>query len=343
METRNVDEPILVNFSAKHSLLLKLIAPHFSRKYGFAVSFLDGTEKNRLKYEVEVSYLRTIPEEARIFKIDRLSTVYIDDTEPDLLVDQLAYETGKVFYPLIAEIDFDGKFIGIGNIEEIQERWIKLREEISEYFVGEEVERYLELMDEAIADEELLHESIENDFFIHTYFSNIYKSYTSSLVVEEDMSFPIAGKGEPVNFKVTTEAAGILNSFDTIELNCTGVTRDERSAQDIEQEQCFPIHKLNEPSVDSVKGSYEALYILHKDTKAIESVVAKWKLELKVVREIEVKIFEIETEASMVAQTIKVKSDESPLFYIDGGNYSSAPKEGLIDKLKKIMPWQRNT
>ena len=341
METEIIDVPILVNFSAKHSLLLKLIAPHFSRKYGFVVSFLDGTEKNRLKYEVVVTYLRTIPEEARVFKIDRLSTVYINDTEPDLLVDQLAYETGKVFYPLVAEVDFDGKFIGIGNIEEIQERWIKLREEISNYFVGEEVERYLELMDEAVADEELLHESMENDFFIHTYFSGIYKSYTSSLVVEENVSFPVAGKGEPVLFKVKTEAAGTLNSFDTIELNCKGVANDERSAQDIEEEQFFPIHKLNYPALDSVKGSYEALYILHKDTKAIESVVAKWNLELKVAREIEVKIFEIETEASLIAQQVKVK-DESPLFYIDGGNYS-APKEGLIDKLKKIMPWQKNT
>lgn len=330
-----------INFSANHALLLKLQAPHFTRRYGCVISFLDGSEKNKLKYEVEITFVKTIPEVARLFKIDRVSPVYINNTEPDLLIDQLAYETGKVFYPLIAEIDFDGKFLKIGNIEEIRKRWTKNREDILEYFTGEETEKYLELMDEAIADEEYLSGVIENDLFISTYFAGIYKPYTSSLTVEEDLFFPIAGKGKPVQFRVTATVANQLNSFSAIELRHQGSVNDERSALDIEEEQFFPLQKSEDPAVPSAEGTYQALYILNKDTKAIESIVAEWKLELKNKKEFEVKIFEIETSASVKALKTAVPAG-SELFFIDGGS-AVRNEESLIEKLKKILPWQKNT
>lgn len=340
METE-ITTDLTINFSANYSLLLKLLAPHFSRRYGYVISFIDGDEKNKLKYEVEITFLKTIPEVARLFKIDRVSSVYVNNAEPDLLIDQLAYETGKVFYPLIAEIDFDGKFIRIRNVEEIQTRWIKNREEILEYFTGEETEKYLGLMDEAIADEEYLNEVIANDMFISTYFSGIYRSYTWSLTVQENLSFPIAGKGRPVNFNVTATVAKQLNSFNAIELQHQGEANDERSALDIEEEQFFPLQKLEDPATNPVEGTYQALYILNKETKAIESVVAEWKLDLKNKKEIEVKIFEIETSASLKALNAKAPAG-SELFFIDGGS-TAGKEESFIEKLRKILPWQKNT
>lgn len=332
---------LTINFSANHSLLLKLNAPHFSRRYGYTVSFTEGLSVNKLKYEVEVTYLKTLLEKARLFKLDRVSPVYINDTEPDLLIDQLVYEIGKVFYPLIAEIDFNGKFLKISNVEEIQKRWLIVKEDVSNYFIGEEVEKYVYLMDEAISDEQHLNDSFENDLFISTYFANIYKSYTSSLVIEKDTSFPLAGKGKPVQFRLTENVERQLNEFQAIEIHHQGTVNDERSAQDIEEEYFFPVHRLSDPSINTAEGSYEALYILNKDTKAIESVVAKWTLSLKSRKEVEVKIFEIETEASLKASTTAAPAG-SGLFYLDGGE-SSTKEESLIDKLKKILPWQKNT
>ncbi|QJD96561.1 hypothetical protein HH214_12070 [Mucilaginibacter robiniae] len=282
MDVENNFEPNKkVSFSNSFSLLLKLAPANFKRSYGYLLTVKDGEHENTLKYEVDITYIKTIPEKARLFELKRTSKVYINDMEPDLLIDQLAYEAGSVIYPLVVEIDFDGKFLAIHNYEEIKNRWQVKRKQITSYFTGEEAEKYCKLMDKTIASESKLNWSLAKDYLISTYFSPIYKSYTSKLEITEPNAFPLAGKAQPVAFQITQQVQENLNELNAIELWHGGVTSDERSALDVEQEQDFPLNRGVDESLNAVEGQYTARYLLHANTKAIRSINAEWKLSLR--------------------------------------------------------------
>ncbi|MDN5287975.1 MAG: hypothetical protein JWR38_4249 [Mucilaginibacter sp.] len=265
-------------FSDKFSLLLELVPPNFSKSYGYLLTIKNAAQENTIKYEVDIAYVKTIPEKARLFSINKSSKTYLNDTEPDLLVDKMANEAGSVLYPLIIEVDFNGRFLTVHNYKEILERWKTKRVEIKNYYTGDQAEKYCELMDQTITSENLLNWSVQKDFLIATYFTAIYKSYTPSLKIEEEAAYPLVGKSLPVTFSIIQQVQEYLNDLDAIELHHAGVAIDERSINDIEQEQNFALSKSIDPESKPVDGKYTARYMLHAQTKAIRSIDAEWIL-----------------------------------------------------------------
>ena len=267
-----------VIFSDKFSLLLALEPTDFNKNYGYLLTIKNADQEDTIKYGVDIAYIKTIPEKARLFSINKSSKTYLNDTEPDLLVDKLANEAGAVLYPLIIEVDFYGAFLTVHNYKEILERWKTKRTEIKNYYTGDEAEKYCELMDQTITSENLLNWAIQKDFLIATYFTSIYKSYTPSLKTEEEAAYPLAGSSLPVTFSITQQVQEYLNDLDAIELRHAGVAVDERSINDIEQEQNFALSKSIDPKSKPVDGKYTARYMLHAQTKAIRSIDAEWIL-----------------------------------------------------------------
>jgi hypothetical protein len=115
-------------FEEEDFLSIWYLRPDFStlyRKYGVLIFIEKDGIENSIKYELEIKYLKRIEKTHYLLWIDRVSEVFINDQLPDLLVDQLCYETGKIFYPLQIEIDAQGTFLSVYNMEEIQDRWKK--------------------------------------------------------------------------------------------------------------------------------------------------------------------------------------------------------------------------
>lgn len=256
-------DQIAVQFGGNFSLKLQLAAPYFSRSYGLLINYKDGENEDAVKYELMVTYVKTIPEVARIFKIERTSMVYINDVAPNTTIDELSYQAGQVFYPLSIAVDFDGAYQEVHNREEIIERWPSHKRKLQEYFKGEPVERYLKLMEEVIYDEWSLNECFRKDLFISSYFCPIYKPYTSDLAVKGDLFFPVAAEGAGMSFETEQSAEPYLNDSGEIILRHKGAVKDERSVQEMEEG-------------PELTGDYTARYSLSAQTKSIQSIVATW-------------------------------------------------------------------
>lgn len=308
-----------VKFTDYGYLKLALKAPDFTRSYGVLYRYNIANKEHTVKFNLNVSYVKTIVEHARIFKLERTTPVFINDKEPDLIADQLACECGSIFYPLLIQVDFDGKFISVHNHSEILERWNKKKDAIGEYFQGELAERYIQLMDEAIRTPEQVTRIFESELFISVYFSSFYKSYGAELRISEKLYFPIAGKTAAVEFLVTEELNGFLNAAGNIELHHNGILTDERSQIDLIEERRFPLEQLTNENVQFAKGDYYGRYVFEPETMSVRSVVANWKLELDNLQETEIKIFELLEEKTVPHMVIEEKQDhQEGLVFLDG-------------------------
>ncbi|RAJ26043.1 hypothetical protein [Pedobacter cryoconitis] len=314
-----------VQFTDQSCLRLQLIPPDFSRDYGVLHTYTTGEIGNTVKYNLKITYVKTIINECRIFRIERTSPVYVNDIEPDLIADQLAYECGKVFYPLMLEIDFDGEFIGVHNYSEIITRWSAQRVEIQDYFTGEFAEKYLKLMDDAVSTEEQVSEIFRNELFYRVFFAAIYKSYTNEFKVEETCLFPIAGSAAPVKFHIVQEVSPELNEAGKIQIIHHGHITDERSSRDLLEEQDFSLSHFQYPEDLPAKGSYTGLYRLDAETRSIFSAVAEWIVETEPVQKNQVKVFELMKEKE--PEEVKTeKSFDEGMFFIDGNHKKTEKK-----------------
>ncbi|MBB5636270.1 hypothetical protein HDE68_002158 [Pedobacter cryoconitis] len=328
METEDlIKKHLPVTFSGNHKLNLKLQPPFFSRKYGYLQIFKNQDEENAIKYELEIKYIKTVSQDIRIFRLERLTEVFINNVVPDLLVDQLAYECGKVFYPLDVKVGFNGQFAGIYNEQEIIERWKEVKERVKKYFLGDLVTRYIELMDVTINSSELLADSFRNDLLFRAYFNDIYKSYTPDLQIQEDVFFPVAAKGNQVSFETSQLVKPLLNDYEEIEIIHKGTVNDKRTKFNIENGYHFI---LEGQGARTISGTYNATYKLAANTKSIESIVAKWVLEEPINKSIEIRLFRIDEEKDS-DNLMSEEQQGSSLVFLDGNN--SQKSENSITRI----------
>jgi len=316
MDTERTAHTNRVEMSGNHSLKLMLKAPDFTRSYGVLQTFEKEGMSDTVKYNVDVTFVRTIINRSRIFRVDRSSEVYINDSPPDLLADQLAHECGKIFYPLLAEVGFDGRFLAVYNQADILERWKMRRPELEEYFKGELTKRYMDLMERVLVDPEAVSDVFRNDLFCQVYFASLFKSYSAAQALEEQLQFALCGRAPGLIFTVARAVMPELTAVGKIEVLHTGKSSDERSITDIEEEQRFALEVMTNPSVEVVKASYNARYILDPETKAIHSAVADWTLEMKSPERTELKLFELEKPVEIDPETAEERSPG--MVFIDG-------------------------
>lgn len=320
-----------VVFDNDYSLKLHLKAPHFTRSYGVLQTFSSGSSSDTVKYNLDITFVRTIINRSRIFRIERTTEMFVNDSPPDLLADLLAYECGKVFYPLLVEVDFDGKFLAVYNHEEIKARWSTMQLEIKEYFLGEETDKYLVIMTKAILEQEAVDDIFRNDLFCMIFFSSIFKSYGPTYHMEEKLSFPITGSTAAVVFKTTQQVNPLFTDRNTIEIIHSGIVIDERSASDLMQEHRFPIERMTHPDTLAVTGSYTARYILESGTRAVHSIVANWILDLEETQHTEIKIFELIKQKDREVPDIQ---QPSGMVFLDGNH---AKKEGKLTDIFSFL------
>lgn len=291
------------------------LADGFRKNYGYVLTINSGRKKNTIKYEVDITYLQTTPQQTRIFEIERTSRVYINDMEPDLLFDKLAYEVGSVFYPLKIEVSLDGSFLSVKNQDEIRKRWDTERGKITNYFKGERAERYCQLMDKVIVDDERLNQALKADCLIAAYFSPIYKSYTPELTIEEIHHYLLINKIAPIRFSVKQQVNPYLNGLNGIELWHTGIVADERSKDDLQHKRNFALSKSIDEAAESVKGKYTARYILHNHIKTIRAINAEWTLDTNNKLNINVSLYE--TNSNQVGAKSKMADNPNFLVMMD--------------------------
>lgn len=273
--------------------------------YGLTILFEEEGEANEIKYELSITYLGLNDGQNFLYRLDRTSPVYINEVIPELLADKLAYETGKIFYPLVVETKRDGKFLAVQNFDEIRKRWSKVRVDLENYYEGEYATRYIRLMDERLMDDNFIQVCFNDDWFIRTYFQSIYKNYKQQLTVEENLLFPNL---EPMalGYKTVESLDPLTNHFGAIQLHHKGI--------------------LEQDELNWATGGYEARYILKPTTKTIQIIIAEWWMKEITEKKVTLKLFSTDTQEDEKLPTNIAASSIESLLFLDGNKTSKSDK-----------------
>ncbi|WP_316804299.1 hypothetical protein [Pedobacter nototheniae] len=286
-----------VQFTGNHGLTSKFNKKGERKNYGLTILTQENSAENEIKYELAVTCLGINEESTISYQIERTGPVYINELEPDLVADKLAYEAGKIFYPLTIETDKEGRFLGVKNINEIRKRWPKAKEKITDYFEGEYVSKYLGLMEERLADDDFIQLIFRDDWFIKVYFQAIYRNYTETLTVEEYLNFPILQPWVS-GYKTIEKVNQYTNHFGSVEVNHQG--------------------ELIQDEENSMTGNYEARYVLNAASKAIQIIIAEWTCKDLTEKRIVFKLFTRDGIETGNVQTNISPSEVDSLVFIDG-------------------------
>lgn len=269
--------------SLKHKFISR--PKKLSGHYGCMITFEKGEVKNEIRYKLNIDFSKT-QNGNNLFKIDRAKELFINDLPPDSFIDELAFETSKVLYPLELEVLNDGSIKSIQNFDEIKERWIKAEKKIKTYYKGEFADKYLKLTAKALKIEERLINKLTKDWFFYMYF----KLFTKYDYKEELMQFPTAGKALPVSYKVTHKVEERSDAEDVL-IRINGKIKDERCALDLEQELDYPYFKSMDENEKDLKGTCDITYSLSNKTRIIEGIDATFNTEYLDPKKVIVKMF----------------------------------------------------
>ena len=129
-----VTKPRKVSFINEHTL--PFLPAGSKKKYNVQYVLENGEEKDIIHFEASVKWIAVDPKGFHFFEIDRLSKTYINNSEPDTMLEELAAKTAEILYPLQIIVDVTGKWIDIHNYKQILARWENKKREILDYYEG---------------------------------------------------------------------------------------------------------------------------------------------------------------------------------------------------------------
>lgn len=230
--------------------------------YGVRLSFGKEDNEIELKYTCSLMRLDNDREGNLVFALDRTSDVYINEIVPDLIADKLAFEAGKVFYPLHLCVDPSGELCGVANAHAIQQRWPNVKEVLRNYFQGDFFEEYLEKMDKLMLNEHNIFSALRRtDWLLNVFFQPFYQQ--SDHEIRERMQFFPNLPTRAMVYHVIEKIVPELNHFGAIELMQQGA---------LEQNDDFGM---------DCTGTSEALYIFHPRTRALLGINGKWTAKIE--------------------------------------------------------------
>ncbi|WP_207802040.1 peptidoglycan-binding protein LysM [Flavobacterium aquariorum] len=217
----------------------------------------DGDEKDTIHFETSVKWMAVDPKGFHFFEIDRLSKTYINDTEPDTMMEELAAKTAEILYPLQIVVDLTGKWIDIHNYNQILERWENKKNEIVDYYEGEVAQIYIEHTEQSLTSKAALNDSLRSDLFLRALFNGIHIDYTTNHTFENNITFPLI-KDEQASFLVQQKVTPFLEDRKWIKIEQKGDYLDTDFDIDFE--------------FDPWKGNYNATYFLNPNSYCVEKM-----------------------------------------------------------------------
>ncbi|GEM_PF-984974 len=244
----------LLSFSVLDSLNWRI---GLRLNYGVILYFGKENNQTELKYTCSLTRLENDREGNFVFALDRTSEVYINEMLPDLIADKLAFEAGKVFYPLHLVVDPSGELRGVANSQAIQQRWAEVKNELRSYFQGDFFEDYLQKMERLIDEEHHIFSALSRtDWFVNVFFQPFYQRRTTEVM--ERMKFFPNLPTRSMQYQLIEKIAAQLNHFGAIELTQQGSLKQE-----------------GDIGIDC-SGSSEASYIFHPQTRAVLGINGTW-------------------------------------------------------------------
>jgi hypothetical protein len=198
--------------------VIRMMTADFRRVYGVVLKFNNAT---KIHFEIIIRSLPQQEDNLHVFEIDR-QQVYVNDKAPDLLIDKLADDLGKILYPLKVVVNTEGFVIAISNLKDIQQRFEKEKEALHQYYIGEIATAALNKTERIIANEKLLLDSLKNDWFLAVYFSGIYGLKAFDFRIWSTLKLPVFPYKPLTVFKIKREITEQHTEDKSLTIVCSG-------------------------------------------------------------------------------------------------------------------------
>jgi len=289
--TGDKDEPIPFNLSYSGKLFNTNCKGDLG--YGVFKTIQSGTKTNTIAYNISLRFYPKNEKDKQYVSLDIISKTYINNKEPDIMIDELALACTKALYPVVFQIDINGLLLGIQNHDDIILRWKKQKEKNLKYYKGAVAKKYCDLFGQTLKDKDTLFHCLQNDWFLHLYFNDLYTTYNNDRELKRTLEFPILPNTGPVQFNIVQEVDPYLSNGH-VKLELKGECSDPRSKEDLGAGQFFPSMANKKPKL--AEGEYRARYYLHPTTKKIQSAFLQCSLKLDKEKSIFISISEIKDE-----------------------------------------------
>lgn len=219
-----------------------------SKTYGFQViNYEKETLLNKIHYILEMVYKKNENKQI-VLEINR-KQVYINNKQPDTIIEQLANKISETIFPLQLQVSGNGEIESLANHKEIVERWKTNKEKLSSYYKGDIAEKIIAKATNFFKNKYILTESLTENWFFNLFFKPIYGNYSSKKEISYNSTFPF----ESNEFEMTQNLEDVYSKTNKVIVNTKG-----NSIKSNTKNEAIIQYKLNDmdKSIFSIVGTF---------------------------------------------------------------------------------------
>ncbi|MBF4517902.1 hypothetical protein IRZ71_16165 [Flavobacterium sp. ANB] len=307
------------------------------RMYGFCYEiFENDILKNQIHYEVEVNFLTDNSGRNCIFEINR-KQFYINNKTPNSKIEQIAEKASQTIFPLRVKIKNNGEIEEVFTSNSSKKRWLSVKQNIIKYYKGEATAKIIDKIETVLLNDDLLKQSICQNWFFHLYFKPLYAEYTSKLRFKSIWESPVFGN-QFIEYGAVHTIKDHYDNDDKININAAGFAIDERTLEEIMQGYNFPKKYLSEETFETVDSKMNVDYKLYKEDRSIFSVTGTFetKINENTQRKIQVEIYHFPENSSFKPWNDAALKESKRIFQ----SYQTKDEEDIIDVAAMIIKRQ---
>ncbi|WP_269235032.1 hypothetical protein [Flavobacterium flavigenum] len=287
----------------------------FKQEYGTIILYKQNNQLiNKVHFISQIEFLKKY-NDFSIVKY-QINQVYINNKEPEMVIEQLADKTSKILYPIVMSMNKNGEIHEILNIEEIQKRWKILKPSILEYYKGGEIiTKLLSSFERSIQSASRLKRNLAEHPFYTIYFAPIYQNYSPDLSFTNNDSeletFQSIDEFQSVTSKILVRRKGIVRSKVNFDENLQLQNKlHSDTSQNTEinlQKEEFQIGKLEE----KIHNNMDFQYKLNHTNNSIFSIVGfiNTRKNSKTISTIEFETYEREKKEEKKEAQIRISKE----------------------------------
>ncbi|PAM95163.1 hypothetical protein B4N84_07730 [Flavobacterium sp. IR1] len=258
---------------------LKHTTFHEARKYGYRYQDFENEKLiKEVHYEVEINCRTRNTYNDFVYEINR-KQVYINNQEPDLLVEQMLDKCSKALFPIKIIPAADGTLYEIDNHDEIVKRWESLKNQLASYYYSEVAYKILNKVQKLILNKQELEKSLNQDWFFHLHFSPLYIEYPLEKAQTYNWKSPIFGN-QSIAYKTDHTIVENYTATNKIIINAKGKSADERSIDEVVQGIDYPQAKLIGKPYTILESEMEVQYKLYGEDRSLFSIIATYTTKI---------------------------------------------------------------
>lgn len=248
------------------------------RNYGLTLQNYEDEElTSTIHYETEIVCSQN-NNQYTVFEINR-KQLFIDNQAPDLKIEQIADSCAQAIFPICVKVNQKGDIVSIANHETIKQRWMPIKERLSNYYEGKIITEIIQKAETLLFDSQLLQKSISKNWFFHLYFKPLYVNYSQNKSNIDIWESPVFAN-QNIKYEVHHTVEENYSETNKIFINAKGKSIDERTIEEVLKGYNYSKSKMAGIISKPLESEMEVNYKLYGEDRSVFSIIATFKTQV---------------------------------------------------------------